>query len=81
MFHTGRVSGMRQGDVGPFEHGVLLQVVQGLQALPRDPRLRGQAQGLEVRRFARARPRGLHAPQGGRRERVLVESSVSPDKE
>ena len=40
----------------------------------------GKLKASEVRRFARARPRGLHAPQGGRRERSWSNSRLtSPD--
>ena len=50
------------------------------QALPRDPRVRGQAQGVQVRRLAGARARdlarGLHAAQ--RRARVVGALVIEP---
>ena len=57
---------MRQGDLGPRVDGLLLQVVQGLQAVPEFTRLRGETRGVEMRRLPRARARGLHAAEGGR---------------
>ncbi len=39
---------VRQGDLGPREHGLLLQVVQGLQAVPESSWICREARGFQM---------------------------------